>query len=48
MRFAVRLLVLITAVLGLGVGLAWAWDRSDERAAADAPPALHGPAAAPR
>lgn len=40
MRFAVRLLVLITAILGLGVAFAWAWDRSDTRAlaAAEAPP----------
>lgn len=40
MRFAVRLLVLITTVLGLGVAFAWAWDRSDTRAqaAAEAPP----------
>lgn len=39
MRFAVRLLVLITAVLGLGMAFAWAWDRSDARAQAGTPPA---------
>jgi hypothetical protein len=33
MRFALRLLVLITTVLALGVAFAWAWDRSDSRAA---------------
>jgi hypothetical protein len=40
MRFALRVLVLITAVLGLGVAFAWAWDRSDVRAqsAQEAPP----------
>jgi hypothetical protein len=39
MRFALRLLVLITAVLGLGVAFAWAWDKSDAqaRAAQEAP-----------
>jgi hypothetical protein len=31
--------VLITAVLGLGVAFAWAWDRSDARAQAGTPPA---------
>lgn len=36
MRFALRLLVLITTVLGLGVAFAWAWDRSDARAAQQA------------
>jgi hypothetical protein len=39
MRFAVRLLVLITTVLGVGVAFAWAWDRSDARAQASASPA---------
>ncbi|HJV67825.1 hypothetical protein [Ideonella sp.] len=52
MRFAVRLLVLITAVLGLGVAFAWAWDRSDARAQAGTQPAAqmpeHAPADAPR
>lgn len=42
MRFALRLLVLITTVLGLGVAFAWAWDRSDaqaaQQAAVEAPP----------
>lgn len=40
MRFAVRLLLLITTILGLGVAFAWAWDRSDTRAlaATEAPP----------
>lgn len=39
MRFAIRLLVLITTVVGLGVAFAWAWDRSDTqaRAALEAP-----------
>ncbi len=37
MRFALRLLVLITTVLGLGVAFAWAWDRSDARAQATLP-----------
>lgn len=33
MRLALRLFVLIATVLGLGVAFAWAWDRSDVRAA---------------
>jgi hypothetical protein len=52
MRLAVRLLVLITAVLGLGMAFAWAWDRSDARAQAGTPPAgqiqPQAPADAPR
>ncbi|MFO1341097.1 MAG: hypothetical protein U1F53_23230 [Burkholderiaceae bacterium] len=39
MRFALRLIVVFTTVLGLGVAFAWAWDRSDTRAQAAAEPA---------
>jgi hypothetical protein len=28
-RFLARLLAILAVVLGVGVGLAWAWDRSD-------------------
>ena len=28
-RFLARLFAILAVVLGLGVGLAWAWDRSD-------------------
>ena len=42
MRLAFRLLVLISAVLGLGVAFAWAWDHSDNRAAPPDQPAAQG------
>ena len=48
MRFALRLLVLFTTVLGLGVAFAWAWDRSDNRASAIDQPGVHTPAAPER
>jgi len=41
MRIALRLLVLISAVLGLGVAFAWAWDHSDNHPA----PAIDQPGA---
>lgn len=39
MRFALRLIVVFTTVLGLGVAFAWAWDRSDTRAQTATEPA---------
>lgn len=32
-RFLARLLAILAVVLGVGVGLAWAWDRSETPAA---------------
>lgn len=39
MRLIVRMMLLLSLVLGVSVALAWAWDRSDDLAARQADPA---------